>query len=373
MSANILPNEDELFFQIALSFVPGIGSKTARVLLNHYGCAADIFKASIKELKKIDGVGEARAEKFKDKEAFLHAAKERDYVEKHKVQTLFFNQPGYPKRFFNCDDAPTLLYYKGNSNLNSDRVVAIIGTRKNSDYGQRATEDLIEQMQSLEGVVIVSGLALGIDSIAHKAALKNNIPTIGVLGHGLDRLYPASNRALAKDMLECGGLLTEFPSGTNPDRTNFPIRNRIVAGISDVTILVESDIKGGAMITAYMALSYGRDVAAFPGRIYDSKSSGANHLIKKNMAALITNGEDLLQLMNWQGNEEKKVIQKQMFVTLSEEQQKLMNLLHEKDNVHADVLLMQSGFTYPQLASELLQLEMLGMVKSLPGKMYREN
>lgn len=373
MSTNILPNEDELFFQLALSFVPGIGGKTARALLNHYETATNIFKASIKDLQRIEGVGEFRAGKFRDKEAFTFAAQERAYIEKHEVQPLFFNKPGYPKRFFNCDDAPILLYYKGAADLNSERIVAIIGTRKNTDYGQRATEELITQLQGMEGLVIVSGLALGIDSIAHKAAIKNNIATVGVLGHGLDRLYPTSNKQLAKEMMAQGGLLTEFPSGTNPDRQNFPIRNRVVAGMSDVTILVESDIKGGAMITAYMALSYGRDVAAFPGRLYDGKSSGSNLLIKKNIAALITNADDLMELMNWQQKEEKKVVQKQMFITLNEEEQKLMALLHEKDGLHADELLMQSGFTYPQLASILLQLEMQGLVKSLPGKMYREN
>lgn len=366
-------NDTEQFYQVALSFVPEIGPKTARALLAKYETAEAIFKAAPKELKTVGGIGEVKAKKFKDTEILQQAEKEFEYAAKHDIQLLFFNSKNYPRRFLNCDDPPVLLYYKGNANLNTEKVIAIIGTRKNTDYGQRVCEDLIENLNGQENLLVVSGLALGIDTIAHKASLKNNLPTVGVLGHGLDRIYPYSNKALAHDMLLNGGVLTEFPSGTNPERQNFPVRNRIVAGMSDITVVVESDIKGGAMITAYVAASYNREVAAFPGRVYDSKSGGPNHLIRQNIAAMVTNANDLLELMNWKKDENKKAVQKQLFISLTEEEQKIVDILRQKDSVHSDELLHQTEFTSPQLATVLLQLEMQGVIKTLPGKNYRMN
>ena len=206
-------------------------------------------------------------------------------------------------------------------------------------------------------------------------SLKKNIPTVGVLGHSLDMIYPPSNRELAKEMLEHGGgLLTEFPSRTKPDKQNFPVRNRIVAGMCDVTVVVESDIKGGAMITAYVAHSYGREIAAFPGRVFDNKSIGTNSLIKKNIAAMITNGNDLLELMNWQSTQyQSKVIQSKLFEELNADESILIELLKGKDSVHSDELMQHSKFTYSLLASLLLQLELKGLIKTLPGKNYRLN
>jgi DNA processing protein len=222
-------------------------------------------------------------------------------------------------------------------------------------------------------MIISSGLAHGIDAYAHKYSLQVGLPTVGVLGHGLDRVYPANNKQLAKEMTENGGLLSEFPSGTLPDRSNFPMRNRIVAGISDVTVIVESDIKGGALITARIADSYNREVAAFPGRVYDSRSSGCNELIRTNIAAMITSADDLLELMNWNSNKKVKSVQKQLFIQLSEDEQKIIDLLQAKDALHADELLYQTGIANSQLAAVLLQLEMQGIIKALPGKQYRIN
>jgi DNA processing protein len=368
----MLPDrQDEQFYQLALSFVPEVGPKTARTLLNRYGTAREIFRAMPKDLKGVEGVGEVRAKKFKDKKVFDETEKEFEYALKNNIQLLFFNTENYPKRFVHCDDPPVMLYYKGNANLNADKVVAVIGTRKNTDYGGRACEDLVEGLSGIDGLLVVSGLALGIDTIAHKSALKNNIPTVGVVGHGLDIIYPYSNEGLAKDMLEYGGVLSEFPSGTLLDRTNFPVRNRVVAGMSDITVIVESDIKGGGMITAYIAASYNREVAAIPGRVYDSKSGGPNHLIKKNIAAMINGADDLLELMNWGKDESRKAVQKQLFIELSEDEKKIVNLIQGKDALHSDDILHQSGFSSPQLAAILLQLEMQGVIKTLPGKFYR--
>lgn len=359
------------FYNLALTFVPNVGIKTIRVLISKFETAENIFKAPLSELKKINGVGELKAKSFKDETIFHQAEKELEFVEKNKIELLFLNSEKYPKRLRHCEDAPSLLYYKGNANLNASKIIAIIGTRKNTDYGQRLTEHLLEELKGVNDLIIVSGLAAGIDSIAHKAALKNNLQTVGVLGHSLDRIYPFTNKALANEMIQHGGLLSEFPSGTKPDRQNFPVRNRVVAGMSDLTIVVESDVKGGAMITAYIALSYNRELAAFPGRIFDTKSQGPNELIKKNMAVAVTSGNDILELMNWEATKPATILQQKIFEDLNEDEKKIFDLLQEKEKTHADELMILSGFSTSKIASLLLQLEMQGLVKSLPGKFYR--
>lgn len=371
-SAKSLPVADEEYFYLmALSLIDGIGPKTARILLQHFGNAGDVFKAKPKELQKIEGVGEQRCRLFKLDQVGALAEREWQFANKHQIRILHFLEPDYPRRLRQCDDAPLVLYYRGNRSLNPEKVCAIIGTRRNTDYGQRCCDDLLEQLQGVTDMMIVSGLALGIDTIAHKAALRNQIPTVGVLGHGLDTLYPASNKSLAADMMQHGGLLTEFISQTRLSPQNFPVRNRIVAGMADVTIVVESDVKGGAMITSYVAASYNREIAAFPGRIYDSRSGGTNLLIKKQIASLITGADDLLALMNWGKNARQKAVQQQLFLSLSGEEQAIISLLRDRDAVHTDELMLRSGLGYAVLASVLLQLEMQQLIKVLPGKMYR--
>lgn len=371
----MLPNPDtnELLHRIALTYVKETGPKRARVLLQHYPTAADIFKAPLKELKQIDGMGEIRARAFKEPEVMEQAEEQLKFVLKHGVQPLWLNDDNYPLRLKQCADAPVLLYYRGSVALDMQKQVAIVGTRKYTDYGQKLCEDLVEGLANEENILIVSGLAHGIDTIAHKAAVERGLPTVGVLGHGLDMIYPSTNRTLAKQMLEHGGLLSEFPSGTKPDRGNFPMRNRVVAGLCDVTIVVESDIKGGSLITARIADSYNRDVATFPGRVKDTKSSGCNELIRTNIANMITCADDLMELMNWNRSKKKKPVQRQLFIQLSPEEQVVIDILQAKDSVHADELLHQSNLGSSILAATLLQLEMQGLVKALPGKMYRTN
>ena len=223
----------------------------------------------------------------------------------------------------------------------------------------------------MENLIIVSGLALGIDAIAHKKSVAVGIPTVGVLGHGLDRIYPYNHKELSAQMIENGGVLAEFPSGTLPDRNNFPMRNRIVAGMSDVTVVVESHIAGGALITAHLASGYNREVAAFPGRVNDSRSAGCNELIRTNLAAMITKAEDLSELMNWNKEGKPKAVQKQLFLNLTADEQKIIDLLQNRDSVHSDELYHHTGLTSSQLAATLLQLEMQGLIKTLPGKNYR--
>lgn len=360
-------NED-LFYLMALTFVPGIGGKTGRLLMERFGSASKVFKATLKELKQVEGVGEVKAKGFKETDIFNKAEKELEFVSKNNIQVL---QYGYPGRLKHCNDAPLLLYFKGNTNLDSTRVVAIVGTRKNTDYGHRLCDELVEGLRCIENILIVSGLALGIDSIAHKKSVLMQIPTVGVLGHGLDLIYPYSNKGLAAQMVENGGLLTEFPSGTIPDRNNFPKRNRIVAGISDVTVVVESSLEGGALITAYMANGYNRDVAAYPGRVNDTRSAGCNELIRTNIAALITNPQDLIEIMNWGDKKKSKPVQKQLLLDLTPFEQKIIDTLQPKDFLHADELMHETGLTNSELASTLLQLEMIGVIKTLPGKYYK--
>lgn len=364
------PVTDELY-KIALTFVKDIGPIRAKALLKHFGSAEAIFNASLKELKLIAGLGEIRARAFRDDQVMKKARLELEYVNENGISVLWYEDNIYPERLKSCVDAPVLLYYQGNANLNTARTIAVIGTRKYTDYGVQLCEELLADIKDLKDVLVVSGLAHGIDTVAHKNSLKNNLPTVGVLGHGLDRIYPATNRMLAKEMQESGGILTEFPSGTLPDRENFPMRNRIVAGMCDVTVVVESDVKGGALITARIANSYNREVAAFPGRVKDAKSSGCNQLIKNNIAAIITCADDLLELMNWENKGRQKNMQRQLFIQLSADEQKLVDILQSKDALHADELFHLSGMNSSQLAAILLQLEMQGVVRALPGKMYR--
>lgn len=365
--------EDDFFHQIALSFAEGIGPKMANILIAEFGTAKAVLAAPIKQLIQVGNMGEVRAKALKDPSIMTAAEKECKYIEIKNIKVLSQSHPDFSQRLLNCSDAPQLLFCKGNVNLNAAKTIAIIGTRSNTEYGQRLTNDLVDGLVKVEDLCIISGLAYGIDTIAHKASLKNNIPTIGVLGHGLHTIYPVANKKLAEEMQENGALLSEFTTSQKVERGNFPARNRIVAGLTDITIVVESDIKGGALITAYIANSYNREVAAFPGRAYDSKSSGCNMLIRKNLASLITNADDLLELMGWEKVKKNVVVQKQLMLNLSEEEKILIDILQQKDNTHSDELQIRSGMNSSALASCLLMLEMQGLIKTLPGKLYRMN
>jgi DNA processing protein len=363
--------EADIYYDVALSFVQGVGPKVTAALIEEFGSARLVLSAPLKQLLRIEGMGEIRARAIKDTCVFARAEKEINYAVAKGITILSPLSEAYPKRLLHCADAPGLLYYRGTANLNRTKIVAVVGTRKNTEYGQRLTHELLEGLSGQEDLLVVSGLAHGIDTLAHKAALSHQVETVGVLGHGLGSIYPAANRALAKSMLEHGGLLTEFPFETKAEKGNFPARNRIVAGLSDVTVIVESDIKGGALITGYIANSYNREVAAFPGRAYDNRSSGTNMMIRKNLAALISSADDLLELMGWQQRKKQDTATAQLMLQLSEEEQTILKLLQAKDSVHADELQQCSGMGSTQLASTLLLLEMQGLVKTLPGKSYR--
>ncbi|MBM3440526.1 MAG: DNA-protecting protein DprA [Bacteroidetes bacterium] len=361
----------DLIFQLALTRIPLIGPVQARILSDQFETAEDIFKAKRSLLEKIEGIGTVRADKIRSFCDFKPCEQEIAFIEKHGIQPLFLKNTAYPQRLLNCFDPPTLLFYKGNADLNASKMIAIIGTRNCSDYGKQFVQTVSETLAQ-QGATVVSGLALGIDAAAHKSALKNNIPTIGVLAHAMDKIYPYTHKSLAQEMLSNnGGLLTEYPSGFGPERHHFPTRNRIVAGICDAVIVVETGLKGGSMITAEMAFSYNRDIFALPGRSTDTKSIGCNHLIKYQKALMITSGQDLVRMMNWDIQKPAAHVQRKLFVTLSEEEQKITEALEGKEQMHIDELYRSSGLSSSMAAAAILNLELQGIVASLPGKCYR--
>jgi DNA processing protein len=268
-----------------------------------------------------------------------------------------------------------LLFFKGSTDLNASKIVAIIGTRNNSDYGKQQTEKIVKELSS-QNALIVSGMAFGIDAIAHKASVKNNLPTVGVLAHGLDQMYPPEHSNLAKDMIKHGGgLLTEFSSKTKPDKHNFPTRNRIVAGMSDAVVVIESGEKGGSLITAELANGYNKDVFALPGKITDNKSTGCNFLIRNNKAMLLTDAEEIVEIMGWEEKNQKLKarIQKELFIELSKEEKIIVEILKEKETVHIDEINLRSGLSSSGVAAAILNLELQGVVATLPGKLYKLN
>ena len=370
---NSMPLHSDLLYQIALTQVPNIGPVQAKILLQH--CEAEeIFHAKKHFLEKIDGIGPVRAASITGFRDFSKAEEEIKFVEKYKINPLFLTDKDYPQRLLNCYDSPTLLYYRGEANLNDLKMVAIIGTRTHTDYAKLVTEKLVKELAEHK-IVIVSGMAFGVDALAHKAALKNNTPTVGVLAHGLDQVYPAEHTGLAKDIIkQGGGLLTEFKSKTKPDKHNFPSRNRIVAGMCDATIVIETGIKGGSMITAELANSYNKDVFAIPGKINDTHSTGCNYLIKSNKATLLTDAEQFLLSMGWANNSKNKKTkkaQRELFIELTPDEKNIVNLLKEKETLPIDEINLMSGLSSSAVAAAILSLELQNVVVSLPGKLYR--
>lgn len=361
-----------LLHQIALTCIPDVGDITARRLLSYCGSPEEIFKVPKFQLQKIPGIGPKTASRIGDPEAFRRAEQELKFIDQHQIKSYFITEESYPARLKNCEDAPVLFYFKGEANFNTAKVISIVGTRNATNYGRDLCRQFIADLKVYQPLV-VSGLAYGIDSMAHLECLKNEIPTIGVLGHGLDRIYPAQNQFLAEKMLSCGGLLSEFTSGTPTRPENFPKRNRIIAGIADVTIVVEASTKGGALITAGIARSYDRDVFAFPGRINDEYSAGCHELILMNRAGLITKASDLeYLLLNW--TVDKPVIEQQPSISsifnLSADEKHIVDLLQEKGKIPIDDLVLLCHDFHTSLPTIMLELEMRGIIVALPGKQY---
>jgi DNA processing protein len=320
---------EPLLYKIALSMIPGIGGVLARNLVAYVGSVEGIFRESANKLTKIPGIGEVNARRIKETNILSQASAEIEFAQKHDIEIFFYLDESYPVRFRQCADGPIVFYKKGRVNLDNQKIISIVGTRNASEYGKQLCDELLRDLAAKgHQLLVASGLAYGIDIQAHKSALKYNLSTIGILGHGLDKLYPSAHVKTAKAMIENGGLLTDFPSNTKIDPSNFIRRNRLIAGISDATIVIESGEKGGALITADIASSYDREVFAFPGRATDPYSKGCNRLIKNNLAALIENATDLEFQMGWEiSSTKKQPFQHQLFIDLTNEETTILNIL----------------------------------------------
>jgi DNA processing protein len=357
---------------LALNFTSGVGTVTLRNLVNYFGSSQAVLEASEADLKSVDGIGNKLSNAIKNNQsAYERAEREIAIAKRHNIQLLTYSDEAYPRRLKECYDAPAVLYYRGNADLNSSRVVSIVGSRKATHYGKALCDELVEALAAYN-VIVISGLAYGIDSFAHQASVRHGIPTVGILGHGLNQIYPASNRGLAKDMLENGGLLTEFPFNSKLERQNFPQRNRIIAGMTDVVIVVEAAIQGGALITAEVANIYNRDVCAFPGNVNQEYSAGCNFLIKSHRAHLISRAKDLEYLMNWEEVETNpKPIQIQMELSLSSAEKKVHELIKQHQSLSIDEISTKLNLVQSKLTITLLELEMQGLIIALPGKVFR--
>jgi DNA processing protein len=364
--------DDKLLYKIALSIIPGIGGVLARNIVAYVGSVEGVFAESLKSLQKIPGIGEINAQRIKDKDVFKRAEKELRFIEKNEIDVWFYTDKNFPRRLKTCVDAPVLFYSKGDLNLNEQRVVSIVGTRNATTYGKQVCDELIQKFSERNyKVLVVSGLAYGIDIQAHKSALKYSVPTAAVVAHGLDKIYPSLHTETARKMQEDGGIVTDFPSDTKIDPSNFIRRNRIIAGLADATIVVESATRGGALITAEIASSYNRDVFAFPGRAGDIYSKGCNQLIRNSGANLIESIDDLEFFMGWEQTSKNKVVQSSLFVELTADEEKIVSLLRENGELFIDQISSELTLPVSRISAMLLTLEFKNVLVALPGKMYK--
>ena len=357
----------DILYAIALTKIPLVGSIIAKELIAYTGSAEAVFREPKSKLLRIPGVGPRTAEAIVSKRS-LHAAEvELNFIQSNNIQVYFYLDELYPFRLKRLKDAPIILYAKGVYDLNSPRMLAIVGTRKPSQYGLQMVQHFVSSLAGAEPVII-SGLAYGVDITAHRLALQHGLPTIAVMGTGLDRIYPASHRNTAAKIIEAGGLITEFGQMSEPNRENFPMRNRIIAGLCDAILVVESKLKGGSMISAEMANVYHKDVFAIPGRVGDELSAGCNYLIHTNKASIAFRPNDLMETMGW--NEVKHIEQTTLFSELSSNEKKVFDLLDTRKPVSIDLLYKSLSMSSSELASALLQLEFKGYARVMPGKQY---
>ncbi len=360
---------EELLYLIALSRVHGLGPVKAKSLVKHLGSAQSVFREKTKTLCAIPEIGRVTAEALRNANIKL-AEKEVEYILKEGIRVASWSDTHYPERLRQCDDSPLLLYARGNFEWNPTKAISIVGTRKADQYGKHFCHTFLEVLSDFKPTII-SGLAHGIDAAAHSAAVEFRLPTVGCVAHGLDRIYPPIHKTLASRMEMNGGIITEFPSGTVIAPEMFPMRNRIIAGLSDCTIVVQTDVKGGSMITAHIAQSYGRDVFAVPGRIGDQFSKGCHKLIKNNIAAILTGADDLIHYLHW----DQPAVAKQIELDFSNHHDPhavvLLNAIQQNPNCSFDDLLVGTELSWGLLNAALLQLEFEGLIVGLPGKCYR--
>jgi DNA processing protein len=361
----------ELIYQIGVTLLPGIGDVLGKKLVAYCSGVEAVFKQKRKALEKIPNIGGKLVNAILNQNVLIRAEEEIKFIEEQNILPLFYLEKNYPARLKNCIDSPIMLYYKGNAELNVPKVISVVGTRKASQYGKEMCEKIVEGLVEHD-TLIVSGLAYGIDTCAHKTSLDHQLKTIAVLGHGLDRLYPYLNRPLSEKIIDHGGLITEFLSQSTPDRENFPKRNRIIAGMSDATIVVEAAKRGGALITAEIANSYNRDVFSVPGRIGDTYSEGCNFLIKTNKAVLIQSAKDIGYILGWDAaNTKQPGKQRELFVELSLDEEKIVAVLQKNESTGIDAICAETKLPISKIAAALLNLEFQGLVRALPGKIFK--
>ena len=361
---------------LALSKVQATQLAVIHSLIEEVGSAKELIENAGNIKNIVPEAGPRLCELLNDESLIVNAEKEIEFIEKNNIRLICKGDKDYPYRLAECNDAPLVLHGMGNADLNAKHIVSIVGTRHASEYGKSVCENFVADLAKfVPGTLIVSGLAYGIDVCAHRAALKAGLPTVGVLAHGLDRIYPTAHRSTAKSMIENGGLLTEFMSGTNPFPQNFVQRNRIVAGMADATVVIESASKGGSLITASLATGYDRDCFAFPGRINDQYSQGCNELVSRNRAALITSAYDFVEAMNWEVATKKKSaedLQTELFPDMSPEETAVMTALRENsDGLQVNQMVVQLNTPINKLLPLLFEMEMKGYIKAVAGGCYR--
>lgn len=362
---------NELLYLMALTKVEGIGDVNAKKLISQCGSAEAVFKEKKNVLLKISGIGTSIINKLKDDSVFKYVEKELYFIDKNKITISTFYDNSYPERLKHCYDSPLILFQKGTINFKQHNIISIVGTRQMTSYGKSFLKTLLNDLKEYDPIII-SGLAYGVDIYAHQQAIKNDLQTIAVLAHGLDRIYPTIHNKEALKMQENGGLLTDFWTGSKPERENFVKRNRIVAGLSQATIVVESAEKGGSLITADIANSYNRDVFAVPGRTSDAYSRGCNNLIKTNRASVLMSAKDLVYILNWEKEKEmtQKTIQKQLFVDLKDDEKQIYDYLLKEGKQQLDLIALHCNFPIHKTAGILLNLELKSLTRPLPGKYF---
>ena len=367
----------ETLYAVALTRINYFNVATSLQLYRKLGSATNIMEHRHDIRAVLPDATPRLIKALKDiSDAMRRAEKELEFDENHRIKPLVFNDDDYPQRLRECEDAPLVVYYRGTADLNKQRIISVVGTRHCTVYGQEIISKFISQLKELcPDVLVVSGLAYGVDIQAHRNALKNGFETVGVLAHGLDYLYPTAHRDTATEMLKQGGLLTEFMTSTNADKINFVRRNRIIAGTADATIVVESAAHGGGLITADIANSYGREVFAFPGNIGMPYSEGCNNLIRDNKAALIASAEDFVKTMGWEQDAKlkkarEKGIERQMFPELTDDETRIVNTLQHTNDLQANIISVKCGLPISTVASTLFNLELKGIVRLYAGGVY---
>jgi len=361
--------EQELFYLLALQQVEGVGDIMAKKLINHCGSAEAVFKTKTSQIAAIDGIGSILIQNLKSKTVFEKAEQELQFIKSNEINVAYFQDENYPDRLKHCIDGPVLLFTSGNIDLKNKKIISIVGTRQITSYGMEFCRKLIEDLAPLDPV-IVSGFAYGVDIFAHQLAIDNNLQTIGVVAHGLNQIYPKTHKKYVAKVEQNGGFMTEFWSSSNPEKENFVRRNRIVAGISEATIVIESAERGGSLITANIANDYNRDVFAVPGRTTDKYSQGCNNLIKTQKANLLTSAADLVYILNWDIESKAKPVQKQLFFTLEDEEQKVYDYLLKNGKELMDIIALRCDFPIYKISGMLLNMELKGVIRPLPGKLF---